>query len=307
MKVHKLLFVFTLLICFSVQAQQDPQFTNYMYNTTAINPAYAGSRGSTSIFGLHRSQWIGLEGAPTTNVLSIHTPIENSKLGIGVNLASDKLGVTKENEASLNVSYTLDLDNRDSKLSFGVKVSANFLDVDYDRLLIYDPSDAKLSTNISNQFSPNIGAGIYYHNTNSYVGISVPTFLENIREKGNGIYSGVNQRMHIYLMGGHVFDLNPDLKFKPAMLLKAVEGAPLQADVTANFLIQEKLTLGAAYRWDAAWSALVGFQISNSLFIGYSYDGDTTKLANYNSGSHEVFLRFDLISKYKRMVSPRFF
>lgn len=307
MKVHKLLFVFTLLICFSVQAQQDPQFTNYMYNTTAINPAYAGSRGSTSIFGLHRSQWIGLEGAPTTNVLSIHTPIENSKLGIGVNLASDKLGVTKENEASLNVSYTLDLDNRDSKLSFGVKVSANFLDVDYDRLLIYDPSDAKLSTNISNQFSPNIGAGIYYHNTNSYVGISVPTFLENIREKGNGIYSGVNQRMHIYFMGGHVFDLNPDLKFKPAMLLKAVEGAPLQADVTANFLIQEKLTLGAAYRWDAAWSALVGFQISNSLFIGYSYDGDTTKLANYNSGSHEVFLRFDLISKYKRMVSPRFF
>lgn len=307
MKLHKLLFVFTLLLSFAVYAQQDPQFTNYMYNTTAVNPAYTGSRGMASVFGLHRSQWVGLEGAPTTNMLSVHTPIQNSKVGIGLNFVNDKLGVTQENEVSLNFSYTLDLDNRDSKLSLGLKVSANMLDVDYDRLNVYDSNDVIFKSNISNQFSPNVGAGIYYHNKKSYLGISVPAFLENIRVKDQGIYSGVNQRMHFYLMGGHVFDLNRDLKFKPAMLIKAVDGAPLQADVTANFLIQEKLTLGAAYRWDAAWSALVGFQISNGLFVGYSYDADTTKLGNYNSGSHEVFLRFDLISRYKRMVSPRFF
>ncbi len=136
--------------------------------------------------------------------------------------------------------------------------------------------------------------------------MSVPNLLENTRFE-DGIYSGMNQRMHFFLMGGHVFEINPMLKFKPAVLFKGVEGAPLQADVTANFLINEKFTLGAAYRWDAAWSALAGFQITDGLMIGYSYDGETTKLAKYNNGSHEIFLRFELFNKYRRVNSPRFF
>ena len=297
------------LLCFPLVllAQQDPQYTHYMYNTTVINPAYAGSRGAMSVFGLHRSQWVGLEGAPTTNALSVHTPIQNTKLGLGVSVLNDRLGVTEENTINVDVSYTVDLNHRGSKLSFGIKGSANLLNVEYSRLNIYNPNDPLMVENIANEFSPNIGAGVYWHNERSYLGLSVPNFLENKRFKTESVYSSMNQRQHFYLMGGHVFELSPILKFKPAFLVKAVEGAPLQADVTANFLIHNKLTLGAAYRWDAAWSALAGFQITDVLFIGYSYDAETTKLARYNSGSHEVFLRFELFNRYRRVNSPRFF
>lgn len=303
---QKILLALLALGSLTVNAQQDSQFTQYMYNTNTINPAYAGSRGALSIYGIHREQWVGLNGAPKTNVLSINTPIRNSKLGLGINFVNDQIGVMKDNTLSVDLSYTIELDNRDNKLSFGIKGSANLLDVAYSDLNLYNPADPRLSQDIHNQFTPNVGAGVYYHNQKTYVGLSVPNFLKSDRYEDN-LVATVQTRMHFYLMGGHVFDLNPDLKFKPALLLKAVEGAPLQADITANFLISEKLTLGAAYRWDAAWSALAGFQITDGLMIGYSYDGDTTKLANYNSGSHEIFLRFELFNKFKRANSPRFF
>ena len=290
----------------SAHAQQDPQYTNYMYNTININPAYAGSRGALSIFGLHRSQWVGLEGAPTTNSFSVNTPIADSKVGLGVSFVNDALGVMDENTLSVDFSYTLDLNNRGSKLSFGLKGSANLLNVAYSDLNKYNPNDPQILNDVSNEFTPNIGAGIYWHTEKSYVGFSVPSFLESTRYD-NYIQSTMQQKMHYYLMGGHVFEINPMLKFKPAFLLKAVEGAPLQADVTANFLINEKFTIGAAYRWDAAWSALVGFQVTEGMFIGYSYDSDIKALRNYNNGSHEVFLRFELFNKYRRVNSPRFF
>lgn len=295
-----------MLGCAKAHSQQDSQFTQYMYNTININPAYAGSRGAMSIYGMHREQWVGLDGAPKTNAFSINTPIKNSKLGLGVSFINDEIGVSKDNTISVDLSYTIDLDNRDSKLSFGLKGSANILDVRFSDLNQQHSSDPKFSQNIESQFTPNIGAGVYYHTQKSYIGLSVPNMLQTDRYDDN-LYATVQTRMNFYLIGGHVFDLNPNLQFKPALLLKAVEGAPLQADVSANFLINKKLTLGGAYRWDAAWSALAGFQITDGLMIGYSYDGDTTKLANYNSGSHEVFLRFELFNKFRRVTSPRFF
>lgn len=290
----------------SAHAQQDPQYTNYMYNTININPAYAGSRGALSIFGLHRSQWVGLEGAPTTNSFSVNTPIADSKVGLGVSFVNDALGVMDENTLSVDFSYTLDLNNRGSKLSFGLKGSANMLNVAYSDLNKYNPNDPRILNDVQNQFSPNIGAGIYWHTEKSYLGASIPNFLETTRYDDN-LQSTMQQKMHYYLMGGHVFEINPMLKFKPAFLLKAVEGAPLQADVTANFLIHDKFTIGGAYRWDAAWSALVGFQITDGLFIGYSYDSDINALKKYNNGSHELFMRFELFNKYRRVNSPRFF
>ena len=302
----RILLAALALVSLTANAQQDSQFTQYMYNTNTINPAYAGSRGALSIYGVHREQWVGLNGAPKTNVLSINTPIKNSKLGLGINFVNDQIGVMKDNTLSVDLSYTIDLDNRDNKLSFGIKGSANLLDVAYSDLNLYNPNDPFLSGDINNEFTPNFGAGVYYHNEKAFVGLSVPNFLESDRYDDN-VYATVQTRMHFYLMGGYVFDLNPNLKFKPALLLKGVDGAPLQADVTANFLISNKLTLGAAYRWDAAWSALAGFQVTDGLMIGYSYDGDTTRLANYNSGSHEIFLRFELFNKFKRVNSPRFF
>ncbi|WCM41311.1 type IX secretion system membrane protein PorP/SprF [Flavobacterium sp. CBA20B-1] len=306
MKQLKKIMALLALVSISANAQQDPQYTNYMYNTININPAYAGSRGALSIFGLHRSQWVGLEGAPTTNSFSINTPIAESKVGLGVSFVNDRLGVTDENTLSVDFSYTLDLNNRGSKLSFGLKGSANMLNVAYSRLNKYNPNDPQILTDINNQFTPNIGAGVYWHNEQTYVGLSVPHFLETTRYDDN-VQSTMQQKMHYFLMGGHVFELNPMLKFKPAFLLKAVEGAPLQADITGNFLINEKFTLGAAYRWDAAWSALAGFQVTDGLFIGYSYDSDIKALRNYNNGSHEIFMRFELFNRYRRVNSPRFF
>jgi len=306
MKRLKIIGALLALVSFSAHAQQDAQFTQYMYNTVNINPAYAGSRGALSIFGLHRSQWVGLDGAPQTNAFSVNTPLGESKLGLGVSFVNDKLGIMDENTISVDLSYTLDLNNRGSKLSFGMKGSANLLNVEYSRLLTYNPNDPSFQKDIESQFTPNIGAGIYWHTNKSYLGFSVPNFLETTRYDDN-IQSTMQQRLNYYFMGGHVFELNPTLKFKPAFLLKAVNGAPLQADITANFLINDKFTVGGAYRWDAAWSALVGFQVTDGLFIGYSYDGETTKLANYSNGSHEVFLRFELFNKYRRVNSPRFF
>ncbi len=310
MKLKNLLGVFgtglALLGGFqSLYAQQDPQYTQYMYNTAQINPAYAGSRGVMTVFGLYRTQWVGLDGAPKTANLSLNTPLGDSRLGLGFSFTNDQIGAMDENNIAIDLSYTIDLTQR-FKMSFGVKGTANLLNVDYTKLNIYNPTDIQFQENIENQFSPNIGAGLYVHSDKTYFGFSVPNFLNTDRYDDN-IVSTMKQKMHYYLMGGHVFDLSPSLKFKPAFLAKAVDGAPLQVDLTANFLINDKFTVGAAYRWDASISGLVGFQVTDGLFVGYSYDTDTTKLAHYNSGSHEIFMRFELFNRFNRITSPRFF
>lgn len=286
-------------------AQQDSQYTNYMYNTINVNPAYAGSRGVMSIFGLHRTQWVGLEGAPVTNTFSLNTPINNSNLGLGLSFVNDRIGPSDENAISADISYTIQT-SEIYKLSFGIKGTANLLNVDYTKLDRYDLTDPQFQNNIDNRFSPNIGAGIYFHSDKLYAGLSVPNFLETEHFDDN-VSATAKERMHYYLIGGYVFDLSPTIKFKPAFLSKMVSGSPLQLDLTANFMFNEKFVIGAAWRWDAALSGLVGFQVSEGWFIGYGYDAETTKLANYNSGSHEIFLRYEFKGKSEKVVSPRFF
>ncbi len=302
-KIKKIGISLLAVGCFTqMQAQQDPQFTQYMYNTNNINPAYAGSRGVLSVFGMYRTQWVGLDGAPKTANVSVSTPLGESGLGLGVNFTNDRLGAMAENNISVDLSYAVDL-NRDYKLAFGLKGTANLLDVDYTKLNIFHPVT---ELNINNKFTPNLGAGIYLYSDKAYLGFSIPNFLTTDRYDDNDVET-LRQKAHYYFMGGYVFDLSRDVKFKPAFLAKAVEGAPLQVDLTANFLIVDKFTVGAAYRWDASVSALAGFQINDNLFIGYSYDADTTSLKNYNSGSHEIFMRFDIFSRSGRINTPRFF
>lgn len=284
-------------------SQQDSQYTQYMYNTININPAYAGSREVLSIFGLHRSQWIGLDGAPTTNAFSINSPIGDSSFGIGLSFVNDRIGPANESAISADLSYFIPM-SENYKLAFGLKGTANLFSIDVNKLTIQHQNDPQFQ-NLDNDISPNVGAGIYLYSNKFYVGLSVPNFFETKRYKDNSI-SITQEKLHYYFITGYVFDLNENLKMKPSVLAKAVEGAPLQADGSLNFLIYDKLTLGAAYRWDAAWSAMAGFQISNSIFIGYGYDRETTRLQNYNSGSHEVFLRFELFNNSK-MLTPRFF
>lgn len=300
----KILIFALMLTCYTGFAQQDAQYTQYMYNTVNINPAYAGSRGVMSIFGLHRTQWVGLDGAPVTNAFSLNTPINNSNLGIGLSLVNDRIGPTTDNTVSADISYTLQMAN-EYKLSFGIKASANMFNLDTDKLNPQDANDPSLQ-NFDNEISPNFGAGVYLHSDKLYLGLSVPNFLQDKKYSDNDV-AVFQERMNFYFIGGYVFDISNSIKFKPAFLTKVVKGAPLQVDASANFLFFDKLMLGGAYRWDAAVSALAGFQVTDGLFIGYSYDMETTKLRNYNSGSHEVFLRFELFSKVNKMVSPRFF
>lgn len=305
MQQFKCITILLLLVCNSaLWAQQDPQYTQYMYNPININPAYAGTRGVTTIFGLHRAQWVGLDGAPVTNSASLNAPV-GKNVGLGVSFVNDKIGPTDTNVIAADFSYTIPVNN-DYKLSLGIKGSVQLFNVDFTKLNIYDPSDPRFSANINNKLTPNVGAGAFMYSENSYFGLSVPHILETNNYSDNEI-SVVKERFHVYAMAGHVFDLAYNWKFKPAALAKVVQGAPLQVDLTANVLYNDKFTLGLAYRWSAAVSALAGFQVSDGLFIGYTYDTETTKLANYNSGSHEIFLRFELFKKYEKVMNPRFF
>lgn len=301
---YKISLFFLLIVGNTTYAQQDAQFTQYMYNTISVNPAYAGSRDVLSVNGLYRTQWIGLEGAPETGTFAFHSPISNN-LGLGLSVINDKIGPSNESNISADLSYQIPLNN-EYRLFFGVKATANLLNVDFTRLDIYNPTDPRFQNNVDNQLSPNIGTGVYLHSQKSYVGISVPYMLETKHYDADD-ESVAKEKMHYYLMAGHVFDLSPSLKFKPAFLSKVVSGSPMQLDLSANFLLYDKLTLGASYRLSAAISGLVGFQISDGLFAGYAYDADTTKLSDYNSGSHEIFLRFELFKNFDKVVSPRFF
>jgi type IX secretion system PorP/SprF family membrane protein len=284
-------------------AQQDAQFTQYMYNTINVNPAYAGSRGALSIFALHRTQWVGLDGAPVTNAVSVNTPINGSNLGLGVSLINDKIGPANENTISADLSYTIPT-SETFKLSLGIKGTANLFNLDVTKL---DPKDAgDESFQNYNKFSPNIGAGIYLHSDKAYLGLSIPNFIQTNRYDDNDVRI-FKEKINTYLIAGYVFDLNQDIKFKPALITKMVEGAPLQIDVSGNFMFSEKFVVGIAYRWSAALSGMVGFQVSDGLYIGYGYDRETTNLKNYNSGSHEIFLRYEIFKKIDKITTPRFF
>ncbi len=315
---YSLILAVLFFTCVSKKSygQQDAQYTQYIYNTISVNPAYAGSRGVLSIVGLHRSQWVGLDGAPRTLTLSANTPIgRKNKVGLGVSIIRDEIGPVDETYLNVDFSYTINT-SEIGKLSFGLKAGGNLLNINFNELSRFDINDPNFEESIDNKFSPNIGVGLYYHTDKYYIGLSAPNILETEHfdesstvDNNNSSSFIAKERVNYYLIAGYAFDINQDLKFKPTILTKVVSGAPLQVDLSANFLINQKLTLGAGYRWSAAISALIGFQISDSMMVGFSYDKETTALGNtrFNDGSYEVFLRFELFKKYNRMITPRFF
>lgn len=303
LKNKTIIYSLVLLTTLVSYGQQDPQYTDYMFNTLNVNSAYAGSRGHLTFTGLHRTQWVGLDGAPTTQSFSIDSPV-GKNVGLGVSIINDRLGPSDEFYLDANFSYTIKLsDNR--RLSFGLKGGGRMLNIDWTRGS-YQEDENVFQNNIENKFLPTIGAGIYLHGERSYIGLSVPNFLTS--EHYDGIQNAVAaERRHFFLIGGRVFDLSPTVKFKPAFLGKFVTGAPIIIDLSANFMFYDSLRLGVAYRWDDSVSGLIGLQVGPKLMIGYSYDATTTKLRNFNSGTHEIMLRFELRSKEKQLKSPRFF
>lgn len=300
---HNLIVLSIGLLSLISTAQQNPQFTNYMYNTMTVNPAYAGQRETFSGLALHRSQWVGIEGAPETQTFSVHSPLKNEQIGLGLNVVNDAIGPSNETFVDANFSYTLLLNDFDLKLSLGASAGVHFLNTDWSKGTFKDP-DVVFGENV-NLISPTVGAGAYLHSRKFYIGLSVPNMLQT-KHYDDFQESLATERMHIYLIGGYVFDLSPSVQFKPAFLTRAVSGAPLIVDVSANFWFNEKLTLGTAYRWEDSVSILAGIKLSKSFHFGYAYDINTTGISNYVGGSHEFFLRYEL-NRVGKILSPRFF
>jgi len=288
------IIAFILFNCWTGVAQQLPQFTQYMFNTVSINPGYGGSRATLRIVGLQCTQWAGLEGGPATQTLSIHSPLRNEKVGIGLSFINDELGYQNFSYLYGDFSYTIQT-GANTKLAFGLKAgfTSYSLDPEFQASEALDP----LISGYEDRWEPNIGAGVYWHSERWYVGLSSPRILST-KYAEEGSYKAV-ERQSYYLTGGYVFDLSENIKFKPAALLKATNGAPLSFDVTANFLFSEVFWIGAAYRVNESAGALGGladFQISKQLRIGYAYEYPISDLRPYTSGTHEVLLMFELFN-----------
>ncbi len=298
------ILIFSLCIVINTQAQQDPQYTQYMYNTASVNPAYAGSRGHVVITAIGRTQWVGFEGAPNTQNISYDTPLGYSGLGLAVNLMNDEIGPSSEIYLDANLSYTIET-GQEGNLSFGLRLGGRLLNIDWTKGQV-NQNEEILEENI-NKFLPTIGAGIYYYQPDWYVGLSVPNILRKEHyDAENPVGETAVERMHFFFIAGYVYDINEDLKLKPAVLLKAVSGAPISLDVSANLLFSEKFRVGLGWRWNDSLSALLGFQVSEKLLVGYSYDLTTSNYNVTNSGTHELMLRYELLRNTK-FRSPRFF
>lgn len=288
-----------------VGAQQLPQFTQYMYNTISINPAYAGSREALSVVGLHRSQWVGFQGGPITQTLSIHTPLRNDKIGLGLSFIQDELGSENFTYLYGDFSYSIPT-GRTGKFSFGLKggFTQYSLDSDFRESESLDPT----IFGIENRWSPNMGLGLYWSNNKLYAGLSAPRIL-NTNNNVNDGFEAID-RISYYFTTGYVFDLSKSIKFKPAGLIKATNGAPLSFDLTGNFLFKEKLWLGGSYRINeqaATIGGLADFQISRQLRIGYAYEKPISDITSYTTGSHEILLMYEFKFLNSKLKSPRYF
>ena len=304
--MKKSIFLFALTLMLTITSsfgQQDPQYTHYMYNMNVVNPAYAGSRETLSIGFLGRTQWVGIDGAPQTLTANIHAPVGRN-LGVGLSVIVDEIGPVKEQNIFADVSYTITTSEK-GKLAFGLKGGLSFFNGDLTSLTTVQDGDPLLDADLTEMF-PNVGAGVYYYTDRFYVGASVPNILES-EHFDDSKNSKASEKMHGFLTAGYVFDINEDLAFKPALMLKAVPGSPLSVDITGNFLIDDRFEVGLAYRFDDSIDGLVSFLVSDDFRIGYSYDYTLTQLGDYNSGSHEIFLQYDVNLSQKNLKSPRFF
>lgn len=299
------------MLSLEMAAQQDPHYTQYMYNMNVMNPAYAGSKENLSLGLLYRQQWVSMDGAPKTATLSVHGPV-GKNVGLGLSVISDKIGPVEENNIYGDVSYTLNLGG-DHRLAFGLKAGATMQKVglfsDIGNGYVQNPGDAAFSQNSNNTYL-NLGTGLFYHSKNYYVAFSVPNMLKskhlNVTEDGQEYQFG-SETQHYFLTGGYVFNLSESTKFKPSVMVKSAFNAPVSVDASANFLFFEKFEAGATYRLDDSYGAMVNYAISPSIRIGYAYDRILSDLKLTTQASHEFMLLFDLNSRKKVSVSPRFF
>jgi len=302
MKTFRLgVLVIILLQTVQVSAQQLPQFTQYMFNTISVNPAYAGSREALNLTALHRNQWAGLDGNPVTSTFSVHTPLNNEKIGLGISYIRDQLGFENTDYVYGDFSYSIPV-SFEAKLSFGLK--AGFTNY---RLENPDVNDPFFMDNF-NSWQPNFGAGVYLSTNRWYAGLSSPRILNT--DLNQGEFEAL-ERVSYYAIGGLVLDLSLDIKFRPSVITKFTNGAPATYDLTAGFLFYEKFWAGASYRFNDAsnFGAYMDYQISKDIRIGYAYDLPTGDFRPYTGGTHEIILIFEprVVKRKSLYRSPRYF
>jgi len=286
-------------------AQQAPMYTHYMYNTLDVNPAYAGSRDALTVTALNRSQWVDFKGAPVTQTLTLHAPIASEHVGVGLSLMNDKLGATNNSAVKADFAFIMKLSEK-SKFALGLSAGINVLKASLSSLSLDQQTDPVFANNISNKITPNFGFGAYYYQERFYAGISAPNLLENgysIATQTNGKAIVAKEQRHYYFIAGTLFQLSPNLAFKPTTLVKVTSSAPIQADVTASFVILNKLSLGAMFRTGDAAGFLIGFDVTEQCHIGYSFDWSYgLQTFKYNQGSHEIVIRYDFIYTSKKQI-----
>ena len=304
-----------------VSAQQEPQYTQYMYNIGSFNPAYSASVENIEITPLYRAQWLDIEGAPRTLRLGTNVPFANGKNGMSVNIIYDEIGPASQ--TFLDVGYAFQINvSETTRLSFGVEAGGSFLNLDFTKGNFQNPGEPLLGQLQTNNFYPTVGAGLFLYDESWYLGMSVPNFLSG--ELYNEEVTALIQEQFQYnFIGGFVFDVSDNLLLKPAFLMNFSEGVPANVNLSANALVNQRFTLGVSYRFDNAVSGLAGFQISDGVFAGYSYDHVINNLSTFANGSHELIFKFYLgregsgrskssrtkrsKGKPKQIDSPRFF
>jgi type IX secretion system PorP/SprF family membrane protein len=307
---HILPLVLVLAANFAV-GQQEYMLTHYMFNKMAINPGYTGTQEAISITGIHRSQWVSFKGAPTTQSITAHMPITGKNFGVGMEIVNDQIGPTQNIGITGSFAYQLKL-NKKSKLSLGLSAGLNFFSSNLTSLTTINQNDAAFAENISNEMVPNVGFGAYYYTKKYFAGISTPKLLQNNLNVDNPTGTGLavsHEQRHYFLMGGAIFNLTSDGKFKikPTTLVKVTGGAPIQIDLTGNVIYNDQITAGISLRTGDAMGLLLGYNINSDFTVGYSFDFSYTNTTfNYNGGSHEIMLRYN-ISKEESKGTPRYF
>lgn len=301
------LLLLLLAVSFISGAQQRPMYSQYMFNMMNINPAYAGSRGVAGMTALHRDQWVGIPGAPQTSSFSWDMPIHEKKIGLGIQLYDDKLGI--ERTTGLNASYAFRIQITNSgTLSLGIQAGLLNYRANYTEVRTFQTNDPSFSQNI-NGLLPAAAAGVYYNADKFYIGLSTPALLQTKISNDNtaDVSSASGRDLHLYLASGFVMNLSQDLALKPSVLIKAVSGAPVEYDLNANLWIQNTIALGCSYRTGDAVVGMVEFQMNKQFRFGYAYDKTFSNLGSYNTGTHELMLRLEFGNTNGKIASPRYF
>lgn len=305
--MKKLIVAMLVVIGFQAYAQQDPLFSQYMFNKLAMNPAYAGSKEYFTGDILNRWQWVGIDGAPNTLSASVHSPLRDEHIGLGLYVYRDHLGPSVYQGAQAAFAYRIQFPQ--GKLSFGIQAGIKHSDIDWLAIDPYDGGDPLLTGQVKKKIIPDADFGIYYYSDKYFVGLSSKQLFQNqisiVKVDGKNEYTRLLR--HFYGMAGAALPLTDGLVFRPSLLVKFVQNAPPQLDLNASFLFANTFWLGASYRTEKAISLLTEFYITRNLRIGYSYDIWLNELRAYNKGSHEIRLGFDMDMFHNRMLTPRYF